>query len=342
MNRLLDQLPVQYKKLLKKKTMPTFEQPMLATLTTNYFSDKQWIYEDKLDGVRCLLFKNRQKDFLKSRNDNNISSTYPEISTAVPQIEADQVIIDGEIVSFEGKVSRFAKLQARIGVKNPSSAVMQRVKVYLYVFDILYLDGYDLTQLPLLVRKKILKQLVPVKSSIRYLAHKPEKGLLYFKQACKKGWEGVIAKDKTSMYVHARSSRWLKFKCVQEQELIICGYTDPQGSRDGFGALLVGYYKGNTLYYAGKIGTGYNDAFLRDFGQQLRKIEIKKNIFANADELTEAAHVHFVKPYFVGQFGFTEWTRDNKLRHGRFLGLRDDKKAHEVVREVPRNYGPKK
>lgn len=335
MNVLLEKLPENIKKRLKKKKMPVFENPMLATLTDHYFSDKNWIYEHKLDGVRCLLFKKGQVASLKSRNDKNISSTYPEIITAAQGITVKQIIIDGEIISpSAGASSSFERLQARLGIKNPSLALIKKIKIYFYVFDILYLDGYDLTKLPLFERKNILKQMLPVKTPIRYLAHKPEKGETYFKYACQKGWEGVIAKDKNSPYVHVRSQSWLKFKCVQEQELVICGYTDPDGSRVGFGALLVGYFKDKKLYYAGKVGTGYNEAFLQQFGRKLRKIEITKHLFANPDSL-DHVNAHFVKPYYVGEFGFAEWTRDNKLRHGRFLGLRDDKKAQDVVRETP-------
>lgn len=335
MNPLLEKLPEQYKKLLKKKSMPSFEKPMLATLTDDYFSDKNWIYEHKLDGVRCLLFKSGHTLFVKSRNNTRMSTTYPEIITAAKELAVDQIIVDGEIVSSSrGTASSFSVLQARIGIKNPIPELIKKIKIQFYVFDIIYLDGYDLTRLPLLIRKNILKQIRVLKLPLRYLAHKREKGQAYFKYACHKGWEGVIAKDINSIYEHARSRRWLKFKCVQEQELVICGYTDPEGSRIGFGALLVGYYQGKKLYYAGKVGTGYSDAFLREFSKKLRALEIAHHRFANP-EVVAVANAHFVKPYYVGEFGFAEWTRDNKLRHGRFLGLRDDKKAQDVVRERP-------
>lgn len=339
---LLAQLPAPYKALLKKRKMPTFEQPMLATLTNTYFSNKDWIYECKFDGARCLVLKNGHKIVLKSRNDNSLSSTYPEIIEAAQKLTVNQTILDGEIVSFVDGISKFEKLQVRIGVKNPSRALMKQVKIYICIFDILYLDGYDLTRLPLLQRKKILKQVIQFKSPLRYVTHRNEKGLLFFKQACKKGWEGLIAKDKNSPYVHVRSQSWLKFKCVQEQELIICGYTEPQRSRTGFGALLVGYYsKDKKLYYAGKVGTGYDTPFLQEFSKKLQKIELKKNPFANKNAVKEA-NAHFVKPYFVGEFGFEEWTKDNKLRQGRFLGLRDDKDAKDVVRETPKSIVPSK
>lgn len=333
MNALLEKLSKGYKHLLKKKRMPVFEQPMLATLTHSYFSDKDWIYECKFDGVRCLLFKNKQSISIKSRANKALNNTYPELVDNAQSFTVDQIIIDGEITTLVRNVSNFSKLQARLGVKNPSQALIKSVKIYFYVFDILYLDGYDITQLPLIERKKILKQVIRFKPPFYYVAHKQKEGIAYFKQACKKGWEGIIAKDALSAYVHERSRTWLKFKCVQEQELVICGYTEPRQSRVGFGALLVGYFVGKKLYYAGKVGTGYNEAFLQTFSKQLKKIEIKHNPFANPDAL-EDKNAHFVKPHFVGQFGFEEWTKDNKLRQGRFLGLRDDKKASDVVQEL--------
>lgn len=333
MNTLLEKLSKNYKHLLKKKKMPTFEQPMLATLTKNYFSDKDWIYECKFDGVRCLLFKNEDSIRIKSRANKTLNSTYPELVDSAQSFTADHIIIDGEITTLVNKISNFSKLQARLGVKNPSHALIKSVKLYFYVFDILYLDGYDITQLPLRKRKKILKQVIKFKPPFYYVAHKQKDGIAYFKQACKKGWEGIIAKDASSAYVHERSANWLKFKCVQEQELVICGYTEPRQSRIGFGALLVGYYIGKKLYYAGKVGTGYNNAFLHVFSKKLKKIEIKHNPFEHPESVQEQ-HVHFVKPYHVGQFGFEEWTKDNKLRQGRFLGLRDDKKASDVAQEL--------
>lgn len=336
MHPLLEKLSASDKKLLHKRRMPSFEQPMLATLTKQYFSDKNWIYECKFDGVRCLLLKNRQQFMLKSRNDKSLSSTYPELLRAAQAFAMEQIVLDGEIVSFMNGISNFEKLQPRSGVQNPSAMLIKKVPAYLCVFDILYLDGYDLTGLPLLTRKNILKQVVDFKRPLRYVSHKSTKGLVYFKEACKKGWEGIIAKQKDSKYEHKRSQQWLKFKCVQEQELIICGYTQPQGSRSGFGALLVGYFKHNKLYYAGKVGTGYNEAFLTAFIKKLQRIEIKQNPFANPEALDDST-AHFVKPYFVGQFGFEEWTRDNKLRQGRFLGLRDDKDAKDVKQEIPKD-----
>ena len=334
MNKELEKLSVKLKSKIFKTKIPTFEKPILATLTTDYFSNKNWIYERKLDGVRCLIIKDKEKVIVKSRNNLVLNDSYPEIVTAAKKLAVEQIILDGEIVTFANKNTSFEKLQPRIGVKNPSKELIKKIKIYVYVFDILYLDGYDITQLPLIKRKSILKQSVKFTGTLKYVTHKNTEGLQFLKEACKKGWEGLIAKKRDSVYIHERSKYWLKFKCIAEQELIVCGYTKPQNSRIGFGALLVGYYQDNKLIYAGKVGTGYSDKFLEEFSKKLEKIKISKNPFYDKRSI-EDKDAQFVKPVFVAEIGFQEWTRDNKLRHPRFLGLRDDKSAKEVVKEVP-------
>lgn len=332
MNYLLEKLPEKLKKDLAKKKMPHFEQPMLATLTKDYFSSEDWIYERKFDGERCLIFKDKNKVFLKTRNDKFLDASYPEILNAAKKFKVDQIILDGEVVAFHGKNTSFQKLQPRLGLKSSEKALATGIKVYIYVFDILYLDGYDLTHLPLENRKNILKNSIKFADPIRYTIHRNKDGLKYFKIACKSNWEGLIAKNRYGKYVHKRSKNWLKFKCVANQELVIGGFTKPQNSRIGFGALLLGYFKGKKFVYAGKVGTGFDDKFLTDFSEKLKKIEIKKNPFSTKE--MESSNVHFVTPKYVAEIGFEEWTRDNKLRHPRFLGLRLDKSAKEVVKEA--------
>lgn len=314
--------------------MPYFERPMLATLTESYFSDKEWIFERKFDGVRGLLFKDGKEVFLKSRNNNYMDMSYPEIITAGKKLKVDQIILDGEIVAFEGSHTSFQKLQLRIGITKSEKIALINLPIYMYIFDILYLDGHDLTQLPLEDRKCILKACIKYIDPLRYTEHKDTNGIEFYKQACAKGWEGLIAKKRDSIYVHKRSKAWLKFKCVSEQEFVIAGYTDPQRSRIGFGALLLGYYKNNKFHYAGKVGTGFDDAFLTEFSQKLKRFKIKKNPFTSHDVPKD---VYFVKPVFVAQIGFEEWTKDGKLRHPRFLGLRTDKKPKEVEKEIAKS-----
>ena len=243
-----------------------------------------------------------------------------------------ECILDGEIVAFKKKETSFSLLQGRFGIISATKARSRKIPVYYYIFDVLYCESYFVTHLPLLTRKKILQKLIPFHGIIRYVMHKNEKGELYFKQACKKGWEGLIAKKAESSYVSKRSPHWLKFKCSNEQELVIGGYTNPGGSRTDFGALLLGYYENKNLKYAGKVGTGFNQTILKELGAQLRKQEIKTCPFDNYDESTK--NIHWVKPTLVCEVQFTEWTRDNKLRHPSYLGLRRDKKAKDVVQEV--------
>jgi DNA ligase D-like protein (predicted ligase) len=198
------------------------------------------------------------------------------------------------------------------------------------VFDILYLDGHDTTKLPLRARKGLLRRALDFHGPVRFTQHRNRDGVEMYREACRKGWEGVIAKRAESTYTHGRARDWLKFKCSAEQELVIGGFTAPKGSRTDLGALLVGYYDGDALRYAGKVGTGFTQATLRDLAGRLAPLRRETSPFA--DEIRER-HITWVRPELVGQVGFSEWTRDGRLRHPRYLGLRDDKAASEVVRE---------
>ena len=310
---------------------PKWIKPMLATLTKDYFSDKNWLFERKLDGERVLAIKNKKKVTLYTRNKKIINNTYPEIVNILSEQNQDNIIVDGEIVAFDKNVTSFSKLQGRIQIKDPKKALKTEINVYYYVFDVLYIDKYDLRKVPLKDRKKILKNALKFRDVLRYTSHRNTHGEKYLKQACKKGWEGLIAKKSNSIYVSKRSRDWLKFKCVNEQELVIGGYTDPQGNRKGFGALLLGYYKNKKLQYAGQVGTGFNDDLLDELRKQLDKLETDSSFFT---EKIPKKGVHWVKPKLVCEVGFTEWTSSGKLRHPRFLGLRRDKPAKKVVKET--------
>ncbi len=318
------------RKKIKKETFPKWMNPMLAKLTHNYFSDKDWLFERKLDGERCLIYKNRDKIRVMSRNKKKLNHVYPEIVETVKKQKAENFIVDGEVVAFEGNATSFSKLQNRMHLSSEKEARKSNVPVFFYIFDILYFDKYDLTKLELRNRKSILKNSIIFNDPLRYLVHRNKEGEKYFRQACKKKWEGVIAKKADSEYKHGRGSHWLKFKCSNQQEFIIIGYTDPQGERIGFGALLIGYYKKEKLKYAGKVGTGYNDKMLKKLSKMLSSIERKKSPLK---EKVNQKQVHWVKPKLVGEIGFTEWTSDGKLRHPRFLGLRRDKNPEDVARE---------
>ncbi|MFP4025471.1 MAG: non-homologous end-joining DNA ligase [Thiohalospira sp.] len=328
MSLFLDLIPEDHKSEVKKKNQPEWVSPMLATLTDKRFSDKAWIYERKMDGERCLVFKKGEEVNLMSRNKKKLNKIYPELVEALVNQKYD-FIADGEIVAFENSKTSFSKLQQRMHDKKKNSG--SKVKVFYYIFDILHVDDYDISQIPLKERKKILHKTITFTDPIRYSAHIAEDGEAYYKEACQKGWEGIIAKDALAAYVNSRSKKWLKFKCENNQELVIAGYTDPQGERYGFGALLVGYYKNKKLQYAGKVGTGFSDKVLKDLHAKMKKREINTNPFDQKD--IKVKNVHWIKPELVGEFKFTEWTNDNRLRHPSFQGLRHDKDAKEVVKE---------
>jgi len=304
---------------------------MLATLKEEPFTRKGWLFEAKLDGERCLALRCRADVQLLSRNQKRLNDTYPELVRAFRSQKAERFAVDGEIVTFEGDVTSFSKLQQRMQVRHPPEELRRKIPVWVYAFDLLHLDGYDTRQLPLRNRKELLHKALDFKDPLRFTEHRETDGEAFYREACSKGWEGIIAKNGDSLYVSARSREWLKFKCTKEQEFVIGGYTDPKGQRTGFGALLVGYYEAGKLVYAGKVGTGFDEEILRRLGRQLAQLETRTSPFAAGASLPRGAH--WVKPKLVAQIGFAEWTPEGKLRHPRFLGLRSDKGPEEVVRE---------
>lgn len=318
----------------EKKKFPGFVKPMLATLTEDYFNDPEWIYERKLDGERCLILIRDNEPAIYSRNEQKLNDTYPELIEALKEEKYPDLILDGEIVTFDGNVTSFSKLQNRMKIKDPEEARKTKVKVNLYLFDLIYYKSYSLEKVSLKKRKKILKKAVKWNDPIFFVSHRNEKGKEYREEACKKGWEGIIAKDGYSEYVHSRSKNWLKFKCAKGQELMIGGFTEPEGERVGFGALLVGFYENGAFQYAGKVGTGYDDEFLAEWRDKFEKIEQDSSPFENYED-DKGGHNHWLKPKYVGEFDFTEWTNDNKLRHPRFIGMRNDKDPEEVTKERP-------
>jgi bifunctional non-homologous end joining protein LigD len=325
-----DALPADARKALRRCAQPARVEPMLATLWDEPFSDPGWIYERKLDGVRCLAFRKGARVRLLSRNDKDMNATWPELVEALESDPCDDFVVDGEIVAFSRGLTSFSRLQQRIGLQRAEAARATGVAITLYLFDILHLAGHDTTRVPQRARKALLKRALRFRDPVRYTPHRNECGETLLKEACAKGWEGLIAKDAGAPYEHKRSRKWLKLKCGAGQELVIGGFTDPKGSRRGFGALLVGYYRDGKLRYAGKVGTGFDEATLASLHGRLARLERDSSPFA---ERVREAGAHFVRPELVGEFGFTEWTRDGKLRHPRFLGLRTDKPAKDVVRE---------
>mgnify|MGYP000589714758 CR=1 FL=1 len=330
MNSVFDSLPDEARGQLIEAEQPDWTAPMLATLTHEYFSDPDWIYERKLDGERCLCFCRGEQIRLLSRNRKSLNDHYPELEEALHGQEPADFIADGEVVAFDGDVTSFSRLQGRMQIWDREEAVKTGIEVYYYLFDLLYLGGYDLTGLGLRHRKALLKNAFDYRDPLRYLPHRNEEGEAYLREACRKGWEGIIAKRADGRYVHGRSRQWLKFKCHHEQEFVIGGYTEPQGERVGFGALLLGYYDGDDLIYAGKVGTGFSDDTLRHIHHRLAEAERPDSPFAGE---TGERDAHWADPRLVGEVAFTEWTGGGKLRHPRFLGLREDKDPRQVVRE---------
>ena len=284
------------------QTFPEWLVPMAATLTQDRFTGDEWLFEQKFDGIRLLAYKNVADVKLFSRN--RLPQNIPAIADAIKKLPATQVILDGEI-TWHGAPLKY------------------------HVFDCLWLDGRNLTSLPLEERLEVLNKLSlkPPLYRVETLADE-----LPWERAQSEGWEGVIAKRRGSPYEHRRSPHWLKMKCELAQELVVGGFTDPQGKRVGLGALLVGYFEKDDFVFAGKIGTGFDTKLLLELREQLDKIEIFKAPFTKSVGLPRV-RAHWVKPKIVVQVGFIEWTVHGKLRHPRLLGVRTDKNAREVVRE---------
>ena len=280
---------------------------MAATLTQERFSGPGWIFEQKFDGIRLIAFKQGTDVRLFSRNQLPQNQSYPDVVAAVGALPIRDAILDGEATGVWGRPGRVAY----------------------HVFDVLWLDGKDLTALPLAERRAALATL-PLAAPLELVPwlddSKP------WESACANGWEGVIAKRVDAPYESRRSPHWLKMKCEASQELVVGAFTDPKGARTGLGALLVGYYAGNDFVFAGKVGTGFDNKLLLDLRERLNELEIPASPFTKASGLPRVG-AHWVRPQIVVQVAFIEWTVHGKLRHSRLLGVRTDKSAREVVRE---------
>jgi len=288
---------------------PEWLEPMAATLTQERFTGPEWIFERKLDGIRLLAYKKGKDVRLFSRNRLPQNGSYPGVVQAIASLPVRDAILDGEATGVWGKHGRAAY----------------------HVFDVLWLDGRDVTSLPLEERRALLGKLPLAPPLTRVAALRDEKP---WERACREGWEGVIAKRRDARYEHRRSPHWLKMKCEATQELVVGGFTDPQGGRVGLGALLVGYFEGDDFVFAGKVGTGFDTKLLLELRARLDLIEVPDPPFTKAVGLPRV-RAHWVRPEIVVQVAFTEWTVHGKLRHPRLLGVRTDKPAREVVRETP-------
>jgi len=281
--------------------MPDWLEPMAATLTEDRFIGNDWLFERKFDGIRLLAYKRGADVQLYSRN--RLPQNLPALARAIASLPVDEVILDGE-VTWDGRSGY-------------------------HVFDILWLNGRAVTALPLEDRRALLQRL-PFEPPMRRVELVDDEAP--WERARREGWEGVVAKRRGSPYEHRRSKHWLKMKCEASQEFVVGGFTDPQGARVGLGALLIGYYDGSDLVFAGKLGTGFDTKMLLDLRRRLDAIELPKSPFTKATGLPRL-RAHWVHPEIVVQVAFIEWTAHGKLRHPRLLGVRFDKDAHDVTRE---------
>ncbi|MEU6322491.1 non-homologous end-joining DNA ligase [Streptomyces sp. NPDC047009] len=333
MSGLTDTLPAEQRRLLGS-ARPGAElaaRPMLATLSDRRdFSGGEWIFERKLDGIRVLAVREGDRVLLLSRTGRHLNDTYPEIVETLAAQECADFTVDGEIVAFSGGRTDFSRLQQRMGLTRRRDIEASGVAVKYYLFDLLRLEGADTRRLPLRTRKSLLRRALVHRAPLRLTTHRNEGGADLLAEACGRGWEGLIAKRADSTYQSRRSTDWLKLKCSLGQEFVIGGFTEPAGSRVGFGALLLGYYEDDRLRYAGKVGTGFDRRTLLRLRARLDELATQASPF---DDPVRERGVHWTRPEPVAQIGFTEWTKDGMLRHPRFLGLRDDKSASEVVRE---------
>jgi bifunctional non-homologous end joining protein LigD len=304
---------------------------MKAVLVSAPFSDPGWIFERKLDGVRCGVVRRNGKVRLLSRSGQLLNDSYPELVEALG-VPGPDVVADGEIVAFARGVMSFERLQRRMQIRDPERARRSGVAVYLYLFDLLELDGCDLRSRPVLERKRALRRAIAFGGRIRFTPHRVGDGVAAYGYACAHNWEGVVAKRAQSLYTSARSRDWQKIKCNRRQEMVVGGWTAGRGARARLGALLVGYWEGDVLRYAGKVGTGFDTREVDLLAEALERRERPQTPFAT-NELPRQAR--WAEPELVAEVEFTEWTRDGKLRHPRYLGLRFDKPAREVVREEP-------
>ena len=316
-------------KAVKADPLPSVATPMLATLADAPFDDPAWLFEVKWDGFRALASIDAEGNVaLTSRNGLDLLKRFKELAGIGAAFRSLPVLVDGEICALDavGRSSFQALQQVDMTARGS-----KRTPLTYVAFDLLYADGRDLRALPLEQRKSKLEELIVPGHGVLYSQHILGRGKEFFAVAKREQLEGIIAKRRDSPYRTTRSRDWLKIKAKLEQEFVIGGWTEPKGSRSEFGALLLGYYKGDELVFAGQVGTGFDHKRLRDIGAQLRKRERKSSPFEGLPRMRPEPH--FVKPELVAQIAFAEWTGDGLLRQPVFLGLRDDKAAAEVTRE---------
>jgi len=320
-----------------KRPMPAEITPMLASVTEKPFDDPSWLFEIKWDGYRALSFIGNGSIRLVSRNQNDLTPRYPELRVLPQSVKGKSVILDGEVVVLDDQGrSSFSLMQQRTGIRSHGrqAAPRQELPILYYVFDLLYLDGYDLRRVALDERKRVLREILTDGDLVRFSDHYAGQGIALFEAAKQKGLEGIIAKKRNSRYEERRTREWLKIKITQTVDCVIGGYTDPEGSRQYFGSLVLGLYdKKKQLVHVGNAGTGFNQATLKEIFAVLKDIETPKNPFTGP---VEPKKVHWVNPVRVAEVKFSEWTHETaegglKLRAPVFMGLREDKDPEECT-----------
>lgn len=311
---------------------------MLATLVAEPFSNPEWLFETKWDGVRAICFIRNGKTRFISRNQIEMTAQYPELGNVAESIRASDAVLDGEIVALdESGVSRFQLLQRRLGRKNATEIERLAVKsrVAYYVFDLLYCDGFDLMECKLTARKRALQKILRSSKNVLYSDHIIGEGEKLFREVAKVPLEGIIGKLLEGTYVQRRSPAWLKIKTIQQSEVVVGGFTEPRNSRAYFGALVVGLYSEGQLHYVAHTGGGFNQKSLEYVFRLLQPLRTINCPFVGRPKTNEPAQ--WVKPKLVAQVKFAEWTADRRMRHPIFLGLRPDKKPEQCIFELGRN-----
>jgi bifunctional non-homologous end joining protein LigD len=310
----------------RQARMPTIIKPMLATLVDAPFSNPDWIFETKWDGFRSVCFVRDGQARFVSRNQIDMTPQYPELSNIAKQIDAKEAVLDGEIVALDAHgMPRFQLLQPRVGRKSGIEALRGTAQIVYFVFDLLYVDGYDLMPCTVVERKARLAEIVRPSSFIKLSEHIVGEGDAFFREIAKFHLEGMMAKRAESKYVQKRSNDWLKIKTVMRSEVVIGGYTQPRGTRSHFGSLVCGLYDDKKLDYVAHIGGGFNERTLASTYKLMQPFRINKSPFVNVPKTNEP--VQWIKPKLVAEVKFSEWTADRRLRHPVFVGMREDKKA---------------
>ena len=315
----------------RKAPMPEFVSPQLATLQDKPPAGDEWLHELKFDGYRMLCHLNPGGVRFWSRNKKDWTHKFPHLGKAIKEFPASTAILDGEVVAVDSKGrASFQKLQQ--AMKTGDAGFI------FHVFDLIYVDGFNLTRTPLHLRKSLLESLfesVPAKSPLRYSDHVVGDGVKFFKQACRYGIEGIVSKLADSAYESTRTRTWVKVKCIKRQEFVIAGFTLSDKDFPGFGALILGVYDKGKLIYAGRAGTGFTIKQRLELRKKLDQMVRPTSPFAEKPKDPRLKRAVWVTPKLVGEVAFTEWTDDGSVRHPSFQGLREDKKAQDVVREEP-------